>query len=133
MRSCSVIVSEMGLIVHIPWSGVALGVIVGLILSLLIDIVSETMKPIIPDWGRVPQEYDFVAFYAGSKGVWKAILFLIFGFNTPVIEEISFRGIIHSVLRRAFLIPATLLLSSSETGYDVMAKARRQSERGQVF
>ena len=108
--------SEMGVTAQMPRLNIFLGLFVGCALLLGAGAISDTIKHFSPNWGIVPQEHDLVTIYMNSRGISKAILFFVYGFTTPVIEEVLFRGILHSVLRRAFSLVTTLILLSAIFG-----------------
>lgn len=108
--------AEMALTCPNVGTNVWLGLLMGGLLWMGAGVLSDTTEHIVPPWLMVPMKYDFLAIYAGSRGVSRAILFFVFGFTTPLIEEIFFRALIHSVLRRGFSPLATLILSSGIFG-----------------
>ena len=115
-RSYSITVSEMTITFQLPWKNFSLGLLVGVTFWLGAGIISETLRPVLPLWTIVPKEYNFVTQYANSQGLLKVALFFAVGFITPVIEEVLYRGLIYSILRRGFFVPATLILSSGIFG-----------------
>ena len=115
-QSYSITFAEMGLKYRGLWQDILYGALLGASLSLVAGLLSDVMGPMLPEWGKVPQRYDFVALYRSSQGAWRAILLFVFIVSTSIIEEIFYRGIVQSVLRRAFSFLATLLLSSGLFG-----------------
>jgi len=108
----TITLSEIGLKFRTTWVGLGIGGLVGLALVLFTGILSDAIKLIIPSYGAIPHDIDFVILYRNSYGVWDHILLVLFDAITVVLEEVLFRGIIYSLLRRAFSFLLTLLISS---------------------
>lgn len=115
-QSYSINLSDIGITYQLPWKDLFLGLLLGGALWLGAGIISDALRPLIPSWTMVPEEYDFVTLYANSQGMERAFLFLAMAFTTPVIEELLFRGLIYSILKRGFSVHASVILSSSLFG-----------------
>jgi len=115
-RTCLMTLSEMAITSWWPWKNVLLGLLLGAGLWLSAGAISVLLRPVLPDWAILPEEYNFTAQFAKSHGAERIILFFVFGFTTPFIEEVLFRGLIYSILRRAFSVLGTMIISSALFG-----------------
>lgn len=110
-KSYSITFTEMAITFKLPWKNISFGFLLGLILWLGAGVISDMLRPILPQWAMLPKEHNFVDQFANIQGVEKVILFFVIGFTTPVIEEIFHRGLIYSVLKRGFSIKSTIIFS----------------------
>ena len=113
IRTYSISLSEMAITFQWSWRRILFGLVMGMVLWLGAGVISDVLSPVLPSWAIVPEEYNFVAQFGKSRGMAKTLLFFILAVMTPVIEEIFFRGLIHSVLKRAFSIHGAIIISSS--------------------
>ena len=107
---------EMGMKYPRPGSKVWLCLLIGGLLWVVVDSVSDAIDQLVPASLSVPMEYDFSAIYAHSRGFSRVGLFFVLGFVTPAVEEIFFRGLIYAALKRGFSPIGSLILSSGIFG-----------------
>lgn len=111
-QSYSITYTEMAITFQMPCRNMLFGLLIGIALWFGAGVLSGMLRPVFPQWALLPKDYNFLGQYANSQGIEKGILFFIFGFTTPVLEEIFHRGLIYSVLRRGFSAISTIIFSS---------------------
>jgi len=108
----SISLSEMGLKFRTTWVGLGVGGLVGVTLVLITGILSDVIKLMISWSGTIPHDHHFVTLQRNTYDVWHGSLLVLLEAITVVLEEVFFRGIIYSLLRQAFSVLPTLLISS---------------------
>jgi uncharacterized protein len=109
VKTCDISLAEVGLFCITPFRETFLGLVAGAILWVLTSWILARTRHVLPDVFILPQ------IVITSLDANRA-LFFMFGLLASVTEEVFFRGILYSVLKKVFSIQTAIIVSSGLFG-----------------